>query len=170
MLERFRLTVPSFMPRRDMDHDANIKAVERAFNAIPIEQGEWTPILSQPGNLSLSSAIGEWYQVGTLVTFTFHCVKSATGTGTAGGHVGIEGWPARFNPIGDLAVSPKALGAAYVSDASGSDIWAGTIVFFTTTVMAVAVTNTTSALWGQDPSIGLASGDVVSGEMRWRVA
>lgn len=117
--------------------------------------GAFTPTVSQGGALTLSSAVGRYWQIGVLVFVSISITINSSGTG--GQAVIIGGLPVTE---ANSTWSPCAGYGEYI-DASPSTYYPITTLWASTSSLYI-VSNGGTGMFGSNPAITAAAGDIIS--------
>lgn len=124
-----------------------------------------TPTLAQGAstNISKTLTVSEYAIVNGVCEWWF--LITATAAGTAGSGITLT---LPVNSAQATLLTP--VGGGFVNDISGSTYDTGAWCIFDNDQILFVAGESTTAAWGQTPNIALANGDVMGGNVRFRIA
>jgi len=126
--------------------------------------GAWTtfvPTLTQSGAVTKTVTSATYTQVGKLVIAQFNLSVTGAGTGGTGVLMGL--------PV-TASGSLKSVGTCAIYDTSASTTYGGTCTSLSTTTVGFVGDWAGANTWGSQPSLALASGDVIRGTLMYETA
>ena len=133
----------------------------------PAGAGTWqafTPQLDQLPNVNIAKTVrhSRYCQVGKTVTWVFNV--RCDGAGTAGGQIRLS------LPVPAIAGVQALTGVGAMYDASASTRYVCTLEYATANMIGWAVNGVSTDLLGASPSLALANGDSVNGQLTYEAA
>jgi len=137
--------------------DLNEQLRDNLNAAFPVAVGawtSWTPTLTQSGAVTKTVDEAKYMKVGRIVHLAIDL--SVTGSGSASNVVEISNLP-----FAAAAANAKAIGVAFIFDASAADNHTGIAFLESTTQIRFLATRVSGVLGTQQFTAALASGDAV---------
>lgn len=125
----------------------------------------YTPTISQGASVDIAKTVtySKWSR-GPRRSITYTFVLALTASGTSGSSVTVT------VPVTAAIASSLTAGTATIFDTSTSTRYICAVEFISTSAIGFGHDTSGTSLWGQGPSIALASGDAIRGSITYEAA
>ena len=121
---------------------------------IPGAWQSWTPVVSQPGSITLTTSYGKYTQINKTIIAQMFVVITGTGTSATSIFVSL--------PVTAAGSEGRSVGSGMFYDASANSIYVVSAQMQTTTTVSLySDLTSSSSLFGVAPNIALAANDQI---------
>lgn len=143
----------------------NAELRDALLGAFPLAVDAWTgftPTLTQPGAITKTVNYAKYQRVGRLIVAQYSLSVTAAGTAANPVLIGL--------PVACAHAVAIAIGSVMIYDASAPFRYNGTAELVTASTFQCSYNMAAPTGWGTDPTIALASGDVIRASVMFEAA